>query len=405
MENVKFKDYFYKTNYRYVRLASLLGLCIYNLNLLADYHKAPDMITIVAFIRTICVTPLIFYLVALTRRPFGRENLRPIILVSACIITGSVLLIHHLTSPDQLSGHPVNYMMAAMFCLCTLRLLKRDAVIYSALCGGLFVAFLWARGATPDLWLSNLAALSLALAIGLATAFASDAFLIHGYEDHLAILSEKAKAEQLLHKLMPKGIANRIQSGNEDTIAEHFECVTVLFADLAGFTEASAKTPPELLVKRLNDILFELDGMTERHGCEKIKNIGDAYLAVCGVPQSAPDHADRIINLAHEMLARAENLTINGIRLGVRIGVHSGPVVAGVIGRSRFSYDIWGDTVNAASRLESSAEINTIHISDATVKLLNTRPHLDKNAPVSLKGIGTMETWTIRHTPATKKAV
>jgi class 3 adenylate cyclase len=386
-------------------LAALLGLAIYNLNLIADYHKSPDVFAVVAAIRIFCVTPFMLGLIALTRTKFGNLYLRSINLVSATIITASVLLIHHFTTLERFPSQPVNYMMALMFCLCTLRLLRQDAVIYSIQACGLYAVFLAYRDVPGDVFIDNLAALGLALAIGLVTAFATHSYIIHGYEDHLALLREKNKSEQLLHKMLPKEIAAKIQSGNNDTIAERADCVTVLFADLAGFTEASTKTPPELLVKRLNDILFELDGMTERHGCEKIKNIGDAYLAVCGAPQSAPDHADRIINLAREMLARAENLAINEIRLGVRIGVHSGPVVAGVIGRSRFTYDIWGDTVNAASRLETTAEINTIHISDATVKLLNTRPHLEKNAPVSLKGIGAMETWTIRHAPATKQAV
>jgi class 3 adenylate cyclase/CheY-like chemotaxis protein len=205
---------------------------------------------------------------------------------------------------------------------------------------------------------------------------------------HLA----QRRSEELLLNVLPRGIVQRLTSG-ESAIADHFENVTVLFADLVGFTAYAARLAPRTVVQRLNEIFSAFDELVERHGVEKIKTIGDGYLAVGGLPIARPDHADAIADLAIDMqdaVARFNQRT--GERLVIRTGINSGPVVAGIIGTSRFSYDLWGDTVNTASRMESHGLPGAIHISEATRRLLEARYVTEPRGTMEVKGKGPMAT-------------
>jgi class 3 adenylate cyclase len=204
---------------------------------------------------------------------------------------------------------------------------------------------------------------------------------------------ERERSERLLLNILPAAIAARLKDGPV-TIADSFEGVTVLFADLVGFTTLSARVPTGELIVLLNDVFSEFDALAEKHGLEKIKTIGDAYMVVGGVPTARPDHADAIAAMALEMRDRmAARPEVAGERLGLRIGIHSGPVVAGVIGTRKFSYDLWGDTVNTASRMESHGEPGQIQVSGATRDLLASKFSLKERGAIAIKGKGEMVTW------------
>lgn len=216
-----------------------------------------------------------------------------------------------------------------------------------------------------------------------------------------ALEKEYARSEGLLHNIMPAEVATRLKEG-EGLIADGHPQVTVLFADIVGFTERSARMSPERLVSLLNTVFSRFDALVEEHQVEKIKTIGDAYLAVSGLPSDRPDHADAIANLALDMLAACEDLNREMDKpaegepadpVQVRIGLHTGAVVAGIIGTSKFAYDLWGDVVNTASRMESSGAVGRIQVSDAVHALLKDRFRFTERGEIEVKGKGAMRTW------------
>ena len=206
---------------------------------------------------------------------------------------------------------------------------------------------------------------------------------------------EQEKSERLLLNVLPAPIAERLKAG-EETIADTFPDVTVLFSDLCDFTDLSARVKPTELVQLLNEIFSTFDELAARHGLEKIKTIGDSYMVVGGLPTPRVDHAEAICRMAIEMqreMARIRDLDGKSPRL--RIGVHSGSVVAGVIGTRKFAFDLWGDTVNTASRMESYGLPGEIHVSDSTYQRLRDRFRFRNRRELDVKGKGPMVTWCL----------
>jgi class 3 adenylate cyclase len=206
---------------------------------------------------------------------------------------------------------------------------------------------------------------------------------------------ERAKSENLLLNILPDPIAQRLKERPE-TIADSFAEVTVLFADIADFTPLSATLPPEKVVSLLNDVFSEFDALAEKHGLEKIKTIGDAYMAVAGLPEPKAGHAKAAADMALEMLtviARFQRDTGEPLRL--RIGLNSGPVVAGVIGTRKFIYDLWGDTVNVASRMESQGTVGSVQVTEDTCRLLRDRYDFGPPRAMEVKGKGRMTVYTL----------
>jgi class 3 adenylate cyclase len=208
-----------------------------------------------------------------------------------------------------------------------------------------------------------------------------------------ALGAERDRSERLLLNILPAPIAERLKD-DEGTIADSFENVTVLFADIAGFTEYSGQVPPVELVHRLNTIFSAFDDLAETHGLEKIKTIGDAYMVAGGLPAPGGDHASGIADMALDMLAAMHGFNSDAsLPLELRIGINSGPVTAGVIGRKKFIYDLWGDAVNTASRMESHGIVGRIQVTEATYNLLRARYTFESREPIEVKGKGTMSTW------------
>jgi class 3 adenylate cyclase len=204
---------------------------------------------------------------------------------------------------------------------------------------------------------------------------------------------EKEKSERLLLNILPGTIAGRLKAG-EKTIANGHPIVSVMFADLCGFTALSRKTTPENLVRMLNEIFTAFDNIVESHRVEKIKTIGDCYMMVGGLPNHRDDHAHVVADAAIEMVEALKTINEkNGTELAMRIGIHSGPVVAGVIGKIKFTYDLWGDTVNVASRMESSGMPGRIHLSEQTRSTLDSHFLLEERGIVECKGLGQVKTF------------
>jgi class 3 adenylate cyclase/Tfp pilus assembly protein PilF len=212
-------------------------------------------------------------------------------------------------------------------------------------------------------------------------------------EQNMTIAQMHQESERLLLNVLPNAIAKRLKQG-EKIIADSFENVTVLFADIVGFTQLSARTSPPELVEMLDAIFSDFDALAEKYGLEKIKTIGDCYMVVGGVPLPRADHAHAVSRMALEMQGAIKRLSdATNANLRIRIGIHTGAVVAGVIGKKKFSYDLWGDTVNTASRMESHGEPDTVHISQAVFELLKNDFACQERGEQEIKGKGRMKTY------------
>ena len=210
------------------------------------------------------------------------------------------------------------------------------------------------------------------------------------------LAEEHARAEHLLLNVLPASVAARLKA-NPGTIADDFDQVGILFADIVDFTPLAASLPAADIVRLLNDVFTTFDSLADRHGMEKIKTIGDAYMAAVGLPEPREDHAAILAEMALEMQSAvaAFRRPDNGQPLAIRIGINVGPVVAGVIGARKFIYDLWGDTVNIASRLESQGVPGRIQCTEAAYQLLESRYTFEGPRMLTLKGRGEMPVWLL----------
>jgi class 3 adenylate cyclase len=204
---------------------------------------------------------------------------------------------------------------------------------------------------------------------------------------------EKERSELLLLNILPSRVADQLKDSNESP-AEQFEEATILFADIVGFTTLAAQLEPLELIHCLNQVFSTFDRLAEKHHLEKIKTIGDAYMVVGGVPVPQANHAESVADMALEMRSSmAHALGPLGERLEIRIGINTGPVIAGVIGTKKFIYDLWGDAVNIASRMESHGVPGSIQVTDSTYERLKDRYHFEERGSIHIKGRGEMNTY------------
>ena len=210
----------------------------------------------------------------------------------------------------------------------------------------------------------------------------------------LYLEQERNKSEQLLHNIMPKAIADRLKTTNETISIDNPE-ISVLFADIVNFTVMSEKLSAEKIVGFLDEMFSKFDDLTEKYGIEKIKTIGDAYMVVAGLTSEEKEHAAILFEFGKELIKIASSYSDHkGEPITLRVGINSGPAVSGVIGKSKFSFDIWGDTINTAARLESYGSPGRIHMSNKTFKLINKQLRHEKRN-IEIKGKGLIESILI----------
>jgi guanylate cyclase len=205
---------------------------------------------------------------------------------------------------------------------------------------------------------------------------------------------ERERSEELLLNILPKEVVSILRD-RPQTIADHFDGATILFADVVNFTPLAAKLTPKQTVDLLNQVFSHFDTLVDKYGVEKIKTIGDCYMVASGVPRPRHDHAQVLVRLALEMRDFVDHRQFNGERLELRIGINSGPVVAGVIGQKKFIYDLWGDAVNTASRMESHGGAGVIQITGATYDLIGDDFICEPRGKIEVKGKGEMEVWQV----------
>lgn len=234
-----------------------------------------------------------------------------------------------------------------------------------------------------------------AVLIGAVAGYNIERFARRGFLDERALERERARSERLVRNMLPDTIAARLKS-DPGPIADGFEEATVLFADIVDSSGLSDRLPPDELVRLLNEIFTEFDRIAAARGIEKIKTIGDSYMAVAGLPVPCPDHAERMVEAAMEMLAEAERRSANGGPvIALRIGIAMGPVVAGVIGEARLAYDLWGEPVMLAARMQSHGLPGRIQVTEAVARALEGRYEFEPRAEIEVKGRGRTRVWLL----------
>ncbi len=213
-------------------------------------------------------------------------------------------------------------------------------------------------------------------------------------EDALKV--ERDKSEGLLHNILPVPIANRLK-GDDKNPVDGFNETSILFADIVGFTPLSQSCTPEVLVGMLNDVFSRFDDLADKHGLEKIKTIGDAYMVAGGIPEYRKDHASAIADMALDMVESLKQVKDAPCQtLSIRVGINSGPAVAGVIGKRKFAYDLWGDTVNTAARMESHGVPGEIQVTEDTYHLLKDQYSFVERGEIEIKGKGMMNAYLLQ---------
>jgi class 3 adenylate cyclase len=219
-------------------------------------------------------------------------------------------------------------------------------------------------------------------------------------ESNKIIEAEKKRSDSLLLNILPEETAQELKASGK-VLAKKFESVTVMFTDFKSFTHYATNLPPEILVETIDYYFSKFDQIIEKYGLEKIKTVGDSYMCAGGLPFPSADHAHKTVQAALEIerfiSETKNNPTSNIIGLDIRIGINSGPVVAGVVGTKKFAYDIWGDTVNIASRMESNSEPGRINISENTFELVKDAFACDYRGEISVKNRGTMKMYFVNH--------
>jgi adenylate cyclase len=262
-----------------------------------------------------------------------------------------------------------------------------------------FAAMLWLR--ERNLPLIEVRRPEVRLALEVATSFGAlilaviiiRVLRVTARRSELQAMHEHERADRLLLNILPEQIARRLKD-DPQTIADGFHDVTVLFADLAGFTPMSEKMAPRAILQLMDEVFTRFDALVDQFGLEKIKTVGDAYMLAGGLPHPTESHAADVAGMALAMLNEVKDIRgPDGTPLSIRIGIATGPVVAGVIGRKKFLYDLWGDTVNTASRMESSGEINTIQVTETTWRRLRGQFDFRERGGIEIKGKGRVMTW------------
>jgi len=387
---------------RYVRFSVLLAFIAFWAYGVHDLLVIPEVHVTAWTIRYAISGPLGALLVAFVFRNRRWELHQPAMLVFGLTVNTVVLWIAAISPPAGFfiyAGFAVIFVTLGPFLA---RMNVKTQVVYTLVTLGLYNLFDLAEAhAEPMYRLSlNLTLFTLG-AIGTLAARQLEiqarlAFIQRRViRDQMAALDvERHRSESLLLNVLPRRIAERLKNEPDTTIAERFQSATVLFSDIVGFTELSARLAPDELVRRLDEVFSRFDVIADELELEKIKTIGDAYMVAGGVPARRADHAMAVCEMALRMRdSLAELAERMAEPIDVRIGVHTGPVVAGVIGKKKFIYDVWGDTVNTASRMESHGVPGSIQVSEATYEAAKGKFEFETRGTISVKGKGEMKTY------------
>jgi class 3 adenylate cyclase len=379
---------------RQVRIALLVAVGVFSVFGVVDM-LTPGVGTRVLWLRLTIVTFLLAGVASTFWRQFERV-IQPITAACATVAGLGVIGIVLTTPPTVSEFHHRGLLLLIVAIYTFIRLRFVYATVTSLL---VTVGYNVAEALVGDSALGTVLRTDLYLltanVIGLVACYGIEAYIRRDFVQRQLLKAEEAQVEGLLLNVLPQPVCERLKR-ERAWMAESFSEATILFADIAHFTELAAHVTAEELVALLNGVFSAFDELVEKHQVEKIKTIGDAYMVVGGVPVTRADHAEAVADLALDMLDAIRRL--NALReepLRIRLGIHTGPVVAGVIGTKKFSYDLWGDAVNTASRMESHGLADAIHVTRSTYERLRHKYVFQRRGPIEIKGKGEMVTYLL----------
>lgn len=396
LEKSYLKSYFHKILPQ-IKVSLLLGIVLYSLFAFLDIWIIPESREQVILVRFAIVIPSLIVVFVLSYKSHFSKYWQW--LMSLMGLTMGIGITAMVTNSSGLGStlYPTGIMLVVMwvYVFSGLRFIQASVTCLFIMLSYIIVAS--SINAIPfPVYLNHIFFLSASLVIGAFAGYSLEGYSRADFVNKRAIDAERLKSERLLLNVLPESIADELKH-NTDTIAESFESTTILFADIVGFTKFSSGTSPKELVGLLNQIFSLFDEIVDRFGVEKIKTIGDAYMVAGGIPEPTDDHAEAIALLALDMQkALAQFNTKINQGFDIRIGMHTGPAVAGVIGIKKFSYDIWGDAVNTASRMESHGLPGQIQVTDSTYEVLKDKFVFEKRGIIDVKGKGEMRTFFLK---------
>lgn len=389
-----FLRWYDRTTRPQIRLALVLGFSLYLAFYLLDLWALPDLAVPILWIRlsVVLVTGIVLRLTY--SQGFLRWR-RWMLDLTVLVLAGGLLGIMVLGGA-RAQLHLIGIILALLATHALFRLRFPDAVALSAVIIAAYNAQLFRFG-NPEWWIvgnDNFFLVSAAV-LGAFASYDIERFARRSFVHQRHSEEERRRSEELLDNVLPPAIASRLKNG-EGVIADRYTDATVLFADIVGFTPLASRLEPEDVLDLLNRHFTEFDRITRDHGLQKIKTVGDAYMLAGGCPEAQEDHLERIADAAiairDAVRAAGEE---NSLAIDVRIGFATGPVVAGVIGETRLAYDLWGDTVNTASRMETSGPVGEIHVTEAVYRKLGDRYAFRAQGEIEIKGKGPMPTYIL----------
>jgi adenylate cyclase len=352
-------------------------------------------------IRLYLITPLCAVTWFVLHRPGAErwiEMITSVFLLLYSVLTSAIFIvfeptIYGVTGP--IAAGVIVMIVISTFTLSCLRLGWATFVSGGVVCIYLFAAWQWGQGAYSQFIVNQLPNICMAFCIGALTCGMFESLRRRQFATLNQLGSEKERYKNLLCTLVPPAIASRIEHG-ESPIADSHAEMAVLFSDFVGFTSLTSRIAPQRLIQLLNDMFSEFDSAAERHGVEKIKTIGDGYMAACGAPIRESMRTAAAVRFGLELVAITERVSAKyQVPIGIRIGVHSGSLIAGVIGRSRFAYDMWGETVNMASRMESTGVPGRVQVSESAFQRLDGNFAFEAREDLQIKGLNNVTAYLV----------
>ncbi|WP_091683963.1 adenylate/guanylate cyclase domain-containing protein [Methylobacterium sp. 275MFSha3.1] len=386
----EFQCHYAKTYSNASKSALALGSSIYLSFAIWDYITAPEIVSLSLAIR-FSVTALLL----LSMTFFGGDRLPQAILALDVFLAGASVVLIISNMHNGLTLGMSGIVLCLMFNFGFFRLLFMPSLF-----GGLslmlaYNAAVLASGLRADLAAANNFFIVSAIAAGSIVTFRYESLQRTSFLQDKEIESERARSEALIDNMLPRHIAARLKQGDQ-VIAESHGEAHVLFADLVGFTTLTKQLSPHHLVEVLNEIFSIADGLTEIHGVEKVKTIGDGYMVVSGIDGETRSAAESMANFALDLVSEVESFAQrSGYPIAVRVGIATGQLISGVIGLRKLSFDLWGDTVNLASRMEHSSEQGQIQVTETTYWRLRENYHLEERGKIFLKGFGELNSYVL----------
>jgi class 3 adenylate cyclase len=381
--------------HRRVRVIAGLGTVIFATFIGLRFHFAPEDVESTLEIRVICVSLSLFFLWAIhvNSLRWATNWISALLFATWVWYLEALIVAGDAAEPRQF--HAL-MMMAPMWAM-LIPMKARQCLVLVVICVvGHWIGFTLAEQLTDFVQLADeLAMLTAGGIVAMIATSITRKLRVANFEARREIEKEKERSESLLMHMLPEAIAIRLKD-SERGIADAFEGVSILFADVCDFTQLASELSPKELVRFLNRFFSMADELASNEGLEKIKTIGDSYMVASGLPQERHDHAKAIARFALKLRTEFAKLEpVNGRKLELRMGINSGPVVAGVIGRTKFSYDLWGDTVNVAARMESAGQPSVIALPEAIALQLEGDFEVRRLKEVDIKGKGKMSIWKL----------